>query len=296
VAAPGVTRLKLEQLSEAEAVDMLHTVDAAAATAIYRQGGGNPFYLEQLSRATDGGVLPASLAGAIAEELAALEGESRAFLNAAAVAGEPFEPDLAAAIAGIGEDSGFAALDDLLALDLVRPTDVPRRFAFRHPLVRQAVYESAGGGWRLAAHARAAAALEARRAATAERAHHVEQSAVQGDETAIELLLDAGREAAPRAPAAASRWFEAALRLLPSGDADRHVAVRVALASDPARGLGAARGRRHGASRRAHRPVRRRRALAGTPRGRPPAADARVGGPVGARHTGCRRTSGRAGG
>ena len=72
------------------------------------------------------------------------------------------------------------------------PPRCPRRFVFRHPLVRQAVYESTRGGWRLAAHARAAEALAARGAAAAERAHHVEQSASQGDEAAIELLLAAG--------------------------------------------------------------------------------------------------------
>ena len=88
--------------------------------------------------------------------------------------------------------TGLAALDALLALDLVRPTPVPRRFVFRHPLVRRAVYESAPAGWRLAAHARAAAALAARGAAAAERAHHVEQYAGQGDEEAIALLLEAG--------------------------------------------------------------------------------------------------------
>ena len=68
--------------------------------------------------------------------------------GAAAVAGEPFEPALAGAIAGLDEDGALTALDGLLALDLVRPTAVPRRFAFRHPLVRSAVYERcpAGGG------------------------------------------------------------------------------------------------------------------------------------------------------
>ena len=54
------------------------------------------------------------------------------------------------------------ALDELLQLDLVRPTDVPRRFRFRHPLVRRAVYETTAGGWRLGAHERCADALAAR--------------------------------------------------------------------------------------------------------------------------------------
>ncbi len=212
--------------------------------AIYSHGGGNPFYLEQLGRAADGGVLsaarddaggnhgvPAAVAGAIAEELAALPDGARRLLEAAAVAGEPFEPDVAAAVGDISTEEALDALDDLLDADLVRPTQVPRRFAFRHPLVRRAVYDSVRGGWRLAAHGRAAEVLAARGAQVSEQAYHVESSAGQGDEAAIELLLEAGRSAAARAPQAAARWFEAALRLLPSGDTDRQVSVRVGLAS-----------------------------------------------------------------
>ena len=77
-------------------------------------------------------------------------------LEAAAVAGEPFEPDLVAEVAERTEADVLAALDALVARGLVRATEVPRRFAFRRPLVRHAVYEAAGAGWRIAAHARAA--------------------------------------------------------------------------------------------------------------------------------------------
>ena len=246
MAQSSVRRLELEQLSEAEAALLLEGVGATSASAIYRHGGGNPFFLEQLGRASEAGELagaleggidgdaigvPAAVSGAIAAELESLSPASRQMLNGAAVAGEPFEPDLAAAIAELSEPDGLTALDDLLARDLVRPTQVPRRFIFRHPLVRRAVYESVRGGWRLAAHARAAEALALRGAGAAERAHHVEQSARQGDEQAIELLLAAGHAAAPRAPRAAAGWFDAALRLLPSADIERQVAVRVALAS-----------------------------------------------------------------
>jgi DNA-binding CsgD family transcriptional regulator/tetratricopeptide (TPR) repeat protein len=175
--------------------------------------------------------VPAAVAASLAEELASLSPPARALLDAAAVAGEPFEPDLAAAIAELGEGEVLDALDELLALDLVRPTRVPRRFAFRHPLIRQAVYETTRGGWRLAAHARAAATLEQRGASAAERAHHVEHSARPGDEDAIALLLAAGEEVTARAPATATHWFETALGLLPAADRERQSNLRVALAS-----------------------------------------------------------------
>jgi DNA-binding NarL/FixJ family response regulator len=230
VAAPRVERLSLDVLSEAEAGELLADVGAGSAAAIYRQAGGNPFYLQQLGRSRNGSALPASLAGAIADELDPLPDAARSMLMGAAVSGEPFEPDLAAAAAGITYEEGLDALDDLLERDIVKPTEMPRRFVFRHPLVRQLVYESAGGGWRLAAHQRADAALAARGAGASERANHVEQSALQGNDDAVALLLEAGDTAAPRAPAAASRWYSAALRLLPADDHDRQVSVRESLA------------------------------------------------------------------
>ncbi len=245
LAVPSARRISLGLLSEAHAAELLGDLDPRSAAAIYRHGGGNPFYLEQLARAGGEGLaaapggapsgnggagVPPAVAASLAEELASLSPPERALLEAAAVAGEPFEPDLAAAIAELPTPDALSALDGLLAVDLVRPTSVPRRFGFRHPLVRRAVYESARGGWRLAAHARASTALAARGAAAAERAHHVEQSASPGDEEAITLLLEAGEATAARAPAAATHWFDAALRLLPAGDGERQVAVRVALA------------------------------------------------------------------
>jgi DNA-binding NarL/FixJ family response regulator/tetratricopeptide (TPR) repeat protein len=240
LAQPGVSRIELGQLSEAEARELLDGADSQFVSTVYSHAGGNPFYLEQLGRSgagltlraepRDAGVPPA-VAAAIAAELGSLSPRTRIFLDGAAVAGEPFEPDLAAAIAELSESEGLDALDELIAIDLVRATDVPRRFSFRHPLVRRSVYESTGGGWRLAAHQRASDALGARGADAAERAHHVEQSACQGDAQAIEVLLEAGRVASARAPGAAARWFQAALRLLPSDDRKGQVEVRVALAS-----------------------------------------------------------------
>ena len=110
-------------------------------------------------------------------------------------------------------------------------TSVPRLFVFRHPLVRRAVYETVPAGRRLAAHARAADSLAERGAPAAERAHHVAQSARPGDEAAIDLLLGVGAAAAGRAPAAAARWYEEALRLLTESDRERQIGVRIALAS-----------------------------------------------------------------
>ena len=91
------------------------------------------------------------------------------------------------------------AVDELLGVDLVRVTDVPRRFRFRHPLVRRAVYEATAAGWRLGAHERCAEALAARGATAAARAHHIQRSAREGDVDAVAVLARPARRRAARA-------------------------------------------------------------------------------------------------
>lgn len=131
------------------------------------------------------------------------------------MAGDPFEPELAAAAAAMPAAAEMAAIDELLRADLIRTTDVPRRFAFRHPLVRRAVYEATGAGWRLGAHERCVEALAERGATPAVLAHHVVRSARDGDLGAVAILRAAGAEATRLAPTSAARWFAEALRLLP---------------------------------------------------------------------------------
>ncbi|MDA0182940.1 AAA family ATPase, partial [Solirubrobacter phytolaccae] len=164
-------RIDLGPLDPDEALELIGTtLPAAQRDAVLRESGGNPFYIEQLVRA--GASLPGGVAEAIAGELRALDADQRRLLEGAAVAGDPFEPELAAAAAEV--EDPLVLLDALLAAGLVRATDVPRQFAFRHPLVHRAVYEGAPGGWRLAAHGRVAQALAGRGAPPPVLAHHVE--------------------------------------------------------------------------------------------------------------------------
>jgi len=224
-----VTRVPLEGLTLSEARDLFgEQINGAAVSALYQETGGNPFYLDQLHRSLGRGVegavlvseltlslnVPPAVAAALAQELALLSDRTRLVLQGAAVVGDPFDPELAAAAAATSESTVLAAVDELIALDVVRPTDVPRRFRFRHPLVRRAVYETSPAGWRLSAHERSAEALVARGAPPAERAHHVERAGRQGDATAVATLREAGEAAAHRAPVSAARWLSAALRLL----------------------------------------------------------------------------------
>ena len=173
--------------------------------------------------------MPAAVAAAIGAELAALSAEARRLLDAAAVAGDPFELELADEVAELSAAAGLEALDELLARALVRPTAVPRRFAFRHPVVRHAVYVAAPAGWRLGAHARAADVLERRGAGAVQRAHHVQHAARAGDERAIALLAEAASALQASAPGTAAHFHAAVLRLLPD-DRIRRIATQSQLA------------------------------------------------------------------
>jgi DNA-binding CsgD family transcriptional regulator/tetratricopeptide (TPR) repeat protein len=242
-----LTRIELGALTPVEARELLgRAVDPAEAATLFDESGGNPLYLQQLARMFDraGATIlasdislteigiPPAVAAALSEELGLLSADTRGVLEGAAVAGDPFELDLAAAAAPVAEAAALGAIDELLRLDLIRSTDVPRRFRFRHPLVRRAVYEASPGGWRLGAHERCAEALDERGAPAAARAHHVERSARQGDAAAVAVMREAGEEAARLAPESAGRWLGAALRLLPE---TAPVEERVELLRDRAR-------------------------------------------------------------
>ncbi len=226
IAAGADALIEPGPLSRSDAAALVgDRVDRDALEALMAESGGNPFYLEQLTRsgasvtlgaAGSGLDVPAGVAGSLTRELAELSDSERAVCHAAAVAGDPFEPQLVAAGAATSEEVALAAIDALAREGIVQPSDVPRRFRFRHPIVRRAAFESADPGARLMAHARIAELLERSGAPALQRAHHVEAAAAPGDVDAVALLADAGRAAAVRAPAIAARWYAAALRLMPA--------------------------------------------------------------------------------
>ena len=222
--------IDLGPLPRAEAQTLVAGAGPAESARLYEASGGNPFYLLELARmgaegerpwtAGDVAGVPAAVAMATVGELEALSPRARQLAQVAAVGGDPFELDLALATAEMAEADVLDALDELLDSDMVRSTSMPRRFRFRHPLVRRAVYEACPSGSRIAAHRRSARALETRQAPASARAHHVEHSARHGDMAAVSVLRDAGRAASTRAPESAARWFGAALSLLPQKDRD----------------------------------------------------------------------------
>lgn len=231
----ALTRIELGPLRPDDARALLDSdLDGALAATIVHESGGNPFYVEQLGRAarTRGrwqpadasGVVvgtlevPAVVSSALADELRSLDPAALGLLRGAAVAGDPFSLDVAAAAGPCSEREAREALDDLVRFELVRPTGVPRRFAFRHPIVRRVVYDLSPAGWRMAAHERCADALRAAGAGPGVLAHHVEQYARRGDPAAVAVLSEAADAASAGAPASAARWLAGALRLLPDDE------------------------------------------------------------------------------
>jgi AAA ATPase-like protein len=246
--------LRLGPLSETEAELILGGRGGRSwRRAIYQASGGNPFYLDALARqaggrrgpADDGqpgrnvgGELPPAVASALIAELLALSPAGQLAARSAAVIGDPFCVSSVGQVSGLGAERAAAATGELAAADLIRPIEPTRLFAFRHAIVRSAVYESANPAWRVGAHGRAADALRRCGAPLAEQAHHIERAADFGDLAAVGLLAKAAGTVQAQAPGTAAQWLGAALRLLPEGAGTEE--QRTALLLQLAFALGAA--------------------------------------------------------
>ncbi|TYB38016.1 helix-turn-helix transcriptional regulator [Actinomadura chibensis] len=236
-AGPQGVRVTVDPLTQSEVEEFLGPeVSRARCEALFKASGGNPFYLEALSKMGEGGMpagagpdrqgwgrgvanlteLPPAVRAALQVELSALPPEALRMARGAAVAADVFEPALAAVAAEMEQGAALTALDVLTGHDVVRPAP-GGRFRFRHPLVRHVAYASTAAGWRIAAHSRVSSRLAELGAPAAVRAHHVVRSARFGDREAIRTLVEAARVVAYQAPGTAAYWLEAALELMPDG-------------------------------------------------------------------------------
>jgi len=241
---PNVLTLDLQPLDVESVMELVADVGDIDLDELLRLSGGNPFYALQLARSGldhtlvegRGLEVPSPVATAIAVELAGLNPSARGVAEAAAIVGDPFDLDLAVAASESPEDEVLEAIDVLLARDLVRETEVPRRFQFRHPVVHRAVYGACSPSVKVSCHRRVVAALQQRGVPATALATHVEQSARHGDMEAVTVLSQAARETAEKAPTSSIRWLTAALRILP-GDAP--TGVRAELLNELAASQGA---------------------------------------------------------
>jgi len=117
--AGTLERMELAPLTPDEARELVAAIVVGGkAGVLYDETGGNPFYLEQLARSAsraapswpssaavslEGVDVPPVVAAALGEELALLSDETRLVLEGASIAGDPFDPELAAAAAGVSE-------------------------------------------------------------------------------------------------------------------------------------------------------------------------------------------------
>lgn len=234
----GVVRL--HSLSEAETVELLARevggVPGPRLRGLAEGAAGNPLYLIELVDAlrragrltvADGrtdaaaGSPPGSLAAAIADRLQFLSAPGRRVLRVAALLGEEFSVSELAVASGRPVGELLPALDEALLAGVIE--DKGKELAFRHPLIRSALYDVMPEAMRAAWHRDAARALTEDGAPVEQVARQLLPAAgTFGDTGAMDdwmvrWLADSGQQLVGQAPHAAVSLLRWAVGALPAG-------------------------------------------------------------------------------
>lgn len=237
--AAGATRLHLAPLDAAESLAVAR--DSAAAmhdrelADLIAGAEGNPFYIIELLRAeklegragAETAGVPPPVRQAVAQHLRSLSDECRQLLRLASVLGREFSVAEVATMSGAPASQLMDAVNQALAAEVL--LERGDRLAFRHDLLRQAVYDGLPESVRVALHRDAAEALR-RTGATAIRiAGQLAIGARPGDQAAIGVLNTAAAELTPTSPSAAADLQVRALGLLAEHDERRAEMVTAAV-------------------------------------------------------------------
>ena len=175
--------------------------------SLVANAGGNPFYVAELIealavdgrlRTTDGAVeadvtsTPVAFRTAIVRYVRFLGEPQLALLRWAAVLGSRFSPTDLASVSGTAVSDLLPVLDDAARAGIL--IDDRGRLAFRHELLRSALYDDMGTAIRRSMHLEAARALAARSASPLQVAHHILRTSATSDDFAIETLLAAAHQ------------------------------------------------------------------------------------------------------
>ena len=247
---PGVERIRLSGLAEAEVVGLMselagHEMDAAGlalAAALWGETDGNPFFTGELLRhlAEIGAIrqgedgrwetsadldpvsLPASVREVIGQRVRRLGEGTAGLLGVAAVIGQTFELNLISAVSGADEDAVLELLEAASRAAIVaEQTWSPGRFSFAHALIQRSLYADLSMTRRQRLHRRVAEALEAicrddPGERVGELAHHWGAAVTQVEAAkALHYAIRAAERALQLlASDEAVRWYRMALELL----------------------------------------------------------------------------------
>jgi class 3 adenylate cyclase/tetratricopeptide (TPR) repeat protein len=248
---PGVSRIELKGLSDAELVAFLERskgtelseADLALAHALYRETDGNPFFVtEVLHHLADTGqlgagmpdiasaeqpgeawLLPDSVREVVTARVVRLGEPAKQVLALAAVIGRDFDLEVLVSVSNRTEDELLDILDAAYFASLVREvSDVPGHYVFTHALIRRTLYDDLGATRRARAHRAIAETLEDQRrvpsaAAVRDLAYHWFHATQPVDMVkAIEYSKRAAEAALEAlAPDEALRYYGQALQLHP---------------------------------------------------------------------------------
>ncbi|GAA4547792.1 helix-turn-helix transcriptional regulator [Pseudonocardia xishanensis] len=230
VRLPAVERLDLAPLPPEDTVALVRSLAAELGLAerelrtLAERSEGNAFFAEELVSAAGGGGLPEALADVLLTRFERLPAAARQVLRVAAVAGRSVADDTLAEVSGLEPGEFTEAVREAVAHQVLI-TDAAGELAFRHALLREAVYEDLLPGERGRIHGRYADLLAARMDAgprpglgaspAAALAHHA--LAAHDLPRALAASVRAAREADRLgAPAEVLRHAERAVELWPA--------------------------------------------------------------------------------